>query len=93
MWMRVGRSRIDPARIDEDSTLLEDVAEAFRQPPGYQSFTLGMNRATEQFINVSTFDTEEYAHWAPTRTDLNSRIQALGIQADPPEFYEVANQT
>lgn len=53
----------------------------------------GVDRATGHFINVSTFDTEDHAHWAPTRTDLNSRIQALGIQSDTPEFYEVAVQT
>jgi hypothetical protein len=61
MWMRVARSRIDPARISEDSTLQEDLAEAFRQLPGYQSFMLGVDRATGELINVSTFDTEEHA--------------------------------
>lgn len=93
MWMRVGRSRIDPARINEDSTLLDDIAEAFRQLPGFQSYMLGVDRTTGQFINVSTFDTEEHAHWLATREDLNARIQALGTQSGgPPEFYEVASQ-
>ncbi len=38
---------------------------------------------------MSTYDTEEHAHWTPDRADLNARIQALGIQMDPPEFFEV----
>jgi hypothetical protein len=46
MWMRVARSRIDPARISADRTVQEDLAEAFRQLPGYQSFMLGVDRAT-----------------------------------------------
>ena len=29
MYMRVGPARMDPARIDEDSTLVQDIAEAF----------------------------------------------------------------
>ena len=92
MWMHVGRHRMDPARLDEDSTLLEDVTEAYRQLPGFQSYMLGVDRATGQFVAVSTFDTEEHAHWKPTREDLNARIQALGIQSDPPEYYEVTTQ-
>ncbi len=92
MWMRVSRARIDPARLDEASTLLEDVGEALRQLPGVQRYLLGVDRATGQLISVSTFDTEEHANWAPTREDLNARIQALGIQADPPEIFEVTTR-
>jgi heme-degrading monooxygenase HmoA len=93
MWMRVGRSRMDPARIGEDSTLLADVAEAYRQLPGFQSVMHGRDDATGRMITVSTFDTEEHAHWSPTREDLNARIRALGIEVgDGPEFYEVTTQ-
>ncbi len=89
MYMRVGRSRVDPARLAQDSTLLRDIAEAYRQLPGIQSFTFGQVGTTGQFVAVSTYDTDEHARWAPTRTDLNARIQAVGIQSDPPEFFEV----
>jgi hypothetical protein len=92
MYMRVGRSRMDPARIDEDSTLVQDITEAFRQLPGFQSLMASMDRATGQSINVSTYDTEEHARWTPTRSDLNARIQALGIQMGSPEISEVTTQ-
>ena len=71
---------------------MDDIAEAYRQLPGFQSYLLGADRATGEFIGVSTFDTEEHAHWTPTREDLNARIQARGIQSDPPEIFEVATQ-
>jgi hypothetical protein len=83
---------MDPARIDEDSTLAQDIAEAFRQLPGFQSLMSGTDRATGQFITVTTYDTEEHARWAPTRSDLNARLQAVGVQGDPPEFFEVTTQ-
>ena len=92
MYMRVGRARMDPARIDEDSTLFHDITEAFRQLPGFKSLTIGMDRATGQFVDVSTYDTGEQARWLPTREDLNARVQAVGLQADPPEFFEVTIQ-
>ena len=34
MYMRVGRSRLS-ARLDEASTLTQDVIEAFKQLPGF----------------------------------------------------------
>ena len=92
MHMRVGRSRVDPARIDEDSTLTQDIIAAFRQLPGFQSLTFGVDRATGRSVNVSTYDTEEHARWTPTRSDLNARIQAVGLQMEPPEIFEVTNQ-
>ena len=61
MYMRVGPARMDPARIDEDSTLVQDIAEAFKQLPGFQSVMIGVDRTTGQFITVSTWDTEEHA--------------------------------
>ena len=92
MYMRVGRARMDPARIDEDITLVQDITEAFRQLPGFRSMMIGVDRTTGQFVTVSTYDTEEHARWGPIRTDLNARLQAVGIQGDPPEFFEGTSQ-
>jgi len=81
---------LDPAKLDQDSTLVGDLAEAYRQLPGFQSWVLATDRATGRLIHVSTFDTEEHARYVPTREDLNARIQAVGSQPDgPPEFFEV----
>ena len=94
MWIRVARGRVDPARIDENSTFGQDITAAFRQLPGFQSFMSGTDRATGQVITVSTFDTEEHARFSRDALggDIQSRMQARGTQVDPPEFYEVAIQ-
>lgn len=84
---------MDPARIDEDSTLVQDITEALRQLPGFQGLINGVDRTTGQFVTVSTWDTEEHARCSLlTRTDLIARLQAVGVQGDPPEFFEVTTQ-
>ena len=92
MYMRVGRARMDPARLDEDRTLVQDITEAYRQLPGFQSLMFGVDRTTRQFVAASTYDTEEHARWIPNRSDLDARLQAVGVQGDPPEFFEVTTQ-
>jgi hypothetical protein len=91
MWMRVGRSRIDPSRSDEDSTLVADVAEVVKQLPGYHSHVFGVDRATGRGTSVMVFDTKEHADFPRSNEDLNARFKALGIQMDPPEFFEVTS--
>ena len=46
MYVRVGRSRMNPAKFDEDSTLAQDIAEAVRQLPECRRYMLGLDRAT-----------------------------------------------
>ncbi len=92
MYMRVVRARIDPAKVDEaiSSPVGQDLAAAVKRQPGCQSFTAGGDRATGQTITVSTWDTEEHARYSMDALgDVASRIQALGVQADPPQIFEV----
>ena len=63
--MRVTRSRVDPARTDEATKLVQDIAAAVRRKPGCQSSMLGGDPAMGQAIAVSTWDTEEHARWTP----------------------------
>ena len=94
--MRVGQGEWDPARIDEHTTLMQDVAEAFCQlpVPGFHSYMSGMDRATGQYVHVSTYDTDEHARWTtnPDRADIASRLHAPVIQMNPPEFFDVTNR-
>ena len=94
MYMRVVRGRIDLAKIDEAvSQVGPDLAAAVKRQPGCQSFMAGGDRATGQTITVSTWDTEEHARYSMDALgDVASRIQALGVQADPPEIFEVTTQ-
>ena len=90
-YMRVTRSRVDPARVDDANAVLPDLVASIRQLPGFQSLVVGGNRSTGEAIAVSTFDTEEHARWtANPNTDNAARIRAAGIQMDSPEFFEVS---
>jgi len=90
MYVRVTRGQIDPARFDEIAKLGQEIAAAIRQLPGNQSYVAGIDRASGQAHSVSTWDTEENARADRLAgSDLVSRIQALGVQLDPPEFFEV----
>jgi hypothetical protein len=90
MYMRVVRGRIDPSRLDEVvSQVGQDLGEAIRRQPGFQSLTGGMDRSSGQTILVSTWDTEEHARYSPDALgEVQSRLRALGVQADPPEIFE-----
>ena len=93
MYMRVTRGRFaDPSTIDEAiSQLGADLVAAISRQPGYQSFTGGIDRASGRTITVSTWDTEDHARWSPAEVlgDIVSKLQALNVQTDPPEIFEV----
>ena len=95
MYMRVVRARIDPSKLDEaGSQVGPDLGEAIRRQPGFQSLTGGTNRSSGQTILVSTWDTEEHASYSPEALgEIQSRLRALGVQADPPEIFEVTTPT
>jgi hypothetical protein len=96
MYMRVTRARMDPSKIDEVvSQVGPDVAAASGRLPGHQSFLGGVDRASGRTITVSTWDTEEHARWSPADAlgDIPARLQALGVQVDPPEIFEVTTPT
>jgi len=72
----------------------QEVAVAIRRLPGNQRYVAGIDRAIGRAQTVSIWDTEEDARRDNLAgTDLASRVQALGIQLDPPEFFEVTAQT
>ncbi len=90
MYMRVVRGRVDPAKLDEVNQVAPDLAAAIRRQPGHQNSMGGMDRATGRTIVVSTWDTQEHASYSPESLgDVQSRLRALGVQADPPEIFEV----
>ena len=90
MYIRVTRGRVDPARLDQVvNQLVGDVQASASRRPGYQGFMSGVDRASGRTITVTTWDTEEHARWPrESAGDLLARFQALGIQLEPPEFFE-----
>jgi heme-degrading monooxygenase HmoA len=90
MYVRVTRTRVDPARLDEVNQLVLDVAAAAKRLPGNQSLVFGQDRATGEGVAVTTWDTEDHARWSrDVLGDLIPRLQALGVQFDPPQIFEV----
>lgn len=93
MYMRVTRGRwADPATIDGEAgrQVLQDLVAAVKRLPGNQSYVTGVGRATGRTIAVSTWDTEEHARFSLDAVgDVPSRLQALGLQLEPSEFFEV----
>jgi hypothetical protein len=90
MYVRVTRGRLDPARWDELPGITPSIAAAIRALPGYRSYVGGGDRAAGMTITVTTWDTEEHARFSRNEllSELVSRLQALGVQMDPPEIYE-----
>jgi hypothetical protein len=53
-----------------------------------------IDRASGRVLTVSTWDTEANARADRLGgTELASRMQALGVHLDPPEFFEVSTPT
>jgi quinol monooxygenase YgiN len=93
MYLRIARSRADPATTDEERQLLQEVVAAIKRQRGCQSCVSGVDRASGRTLIVSTWDTEEHARFSRDALgDIMPRVQALGGQPDPPEFFEVTTQ-
>ena len=95
MYMRVTRVRFDPARYDEWMRLTEDLTAMGGRFPGFQGAYGGVDRTSGVGVGMSLWDTEEHARFTldpATLGDLLPRIQALGMQMEPAEIYEVVVQ-
>jgi hypothetical protein len=89
MYIRVTHGRMDPAKVDEHNQLMAEVVAVATRLPGCRSFSGGVDRARGQSITVSTWDTEENARWSRDALgDIIPRLQALGVQLEPPEVFE-----
>ena len=94
MYLRITRGRIDPTRYDELTTFYEDLLTALRRQPGFQSSSFGADRTNGTVVALSFWDTKEHAQLDRAALgDVISRTQALGLQLDPAEIYEVVTQT
>ncbi|GAC1430080.1 MAG: hypothetical protein NVSMB65_03530 [Chloroflexota bacterium] len=91
MYLRITRGRFDAAKYDDLLRLTTAIGAAIRALPGCQSYQAGLDRTGGRSISISTFDTADHAQFARAALgEALTRLQALGLQLDPPELYEVA---
>jgi quinol monooxygenase YgiN len=92
-YMRVARSRADPATTEEVRRVLQDVITATRRQPGCQSVMVGVDWTSGHTLIVSMWDTEEHARFSRNGLGGNvlQGVQAIG-RPDPPEVFEVTMQ-
>ena len=88
--IRLSRGRFDPARYDELLQMTEQTIEAARQVPGCRSFQIAIDRQAGRVIALSTWNDPDQA---PAISQLRARAEAIGVQFEAPEMYEVVAQT
>ena len=89
MYIRITRGRFDPAIYDQVLPLTQDVGAALQRLPGFQHRHTGLDRTAGVIAAVTVWDTQEHAAFSrDSLGDVVNRIQALGVQLDPPEVYE-----
>ena len=90
MYLRLTRSRFDPAVYEQIAPIASEVGAGMRQLPGVQHIHLGVDRAAGTVAAVSVWDSEAHARFSrETLGDLLSRLRALGVQFEDPEIYEI----
>ena len=93
MHLRITRGRFDSARYDELLPLSREVNAAVQALPGCQSVHVGLDRTSGRLTTVSTWDAAEHADFsreaAGALGDVVRRTQAIGVQLEPPEIYEI----
>ena len=90
MFIRVTRGRFSPANQDAMMRALqEQVIPAVRQLPGFKSFQIGLDRDAGRVVAVSAFDTREQTEAMAAQ---RAPGEAVGIQFEPAEVYEIIAQ-
>ena len=90
MYIRLTRGRFDPGRYDELLRMTEQTIEAARELPGCRSFQIAIDRQAGALVALSTWDDPQQA---PTIAQLRAAAEAIGVQFEAPEMYEVIAQT
>ena len=90
MVIRVTRGRFSPANeAAMMRALQEQVLPNVRQLPGFKSFHIGVDREAGRVVAVSVFDTREQSEAVAAQ---RAPGEAVGIQFEPAEVYEVIGQ-
>ena len=87
MYVRVTRGRVNGDKFDEVQRLIEDqLVPALKQLPGFQGYRGGINRSAATLIAISFWETEEQTKALQAQ---RGRYEALGVEFEPAEIYEI----
>ena len=89
MHMRVTRGRFDPADYEKLVRVVEQTVPLAKGLVGCQSFQVALDRAGGRLVAVSTWDAPEQAE---AMAQLRTPAEAVGVQYEAPEIYEVVGQ-
>jgi hypothetical protein len=90
MYARVTRGRFNVDTVDEVQRKIDEaLVPKLKQLPGFQSYRGGFNRSTGTLIALSFWDTEEHAQALQAQ---RGSFEAMGVEFEPAEFYEITVQ-
>ena len=93
MFLRITRTQVDSARYQEAMNLSEEIIAAARQLPGLQGIYVAGDASAGRGVIATLWDTREHAQIdraGPVLGEVVGRAQALGVQMEDPEIYEVS---
>jgi hypothetical protein len=88
MFVRLAQGRVDPSKVDEVTAILRETLAVTKQRPGFHPAYMGAHRES----GMTMWDTEEHASFTVPPEGAAARLQALGLQAEPPVIFEVTDQ-
>jgi heme-degrading monooxygenase HmoA len=93
MYLRLTRSRFDPAIYDQVAPLAREVHAAIDRLPGLLHHHLGVDRTAGTSATVTVWDTEAHARYAREALgEAIGRLEVLGLEFDPSEIFEMVDR-
>ncbi len=95
MYVRVTPAHFNRNRYDDLLGMTrERLLPALRQLPGFQSFHGCIDREAGKLLIITVWETEEQARTLrDIIRDLVAQLQAIDVELESPEIYELAVQS
>jgi hypothetical protein len=94
MYIRQTSFTYDPAQEEKLFRVIdEQMLPAFRQLPGFVSYTAGLDRAAQRGVSIMVWDSLELAAGIRTTlVEIVHQLEAAGLGLEPAQVYELVRQ-